>query len=77
MPLRFALTCLVLCALFGTMLPAAEIAAAPNAKVIKNVPVYDVDGRFGGWPANHGIWCWGNEIVVGFSAAWQRQQNYE
>ncbi len=23
-------------------------------------------GRFGGWPANNGIWSWGNEIVVGF-----------
>jgi hypothetical protein len=24
-------------------------------------------GRYGGWPANHGIWIWGNEILVGFS----------
>lgn len=29
--------------------------------------VWKETGRFGGWPANHGIWSWGNEIVVGFS----------
>jgi hypothetical protein len=27
-------------------------------------------GRFGGWPANHGIWSWGDEILVGFSAGY-------
>src|SRR5262249_43464659 len=26
-------------------------------------------GKFGGWPANHGIWSWGNEIVVGHRVA--------
>lgn len=36
----------------------------------KNVLVYRESGRFGGWPANHGIWSRGNEIVVGFSAAY-------
>jgi hypothetical protein len=30
--------------------------------------VYAEPGRFGGWPANHGIWSWGDEILVGFSA---------
>ena len=29
--------------------------------------VYHEPGRFGGWPANHGIWSWGNEILVGYS----------
>jgi hypothetical protein len=33
----------------------------------QHVTVYREDGRFGGWPANNGIWCWGNEIVVGFT----------
>jgi hypothetical protein len=32
------------------------------------VDVYKQPGRFAGWPANHGIWSWGNEIVVGFEA---------
>jgi hypothetical protein len=34
------------------------------------VKVYHQPGRFGGWPANHGIWSWGNEILVGFSAGY-------
>lgn len=34
--------------------------------------IYRESGRFGGWPANHGIWQWGDEIVVGFSAAWYK-----
>jgi len=40
------------------------------ARVIEHVRVYAEPGRFGGWPANHGIWAWGNEILVGFSAAY-------
>ena len=32
----------------------------------KHVIVYKEPGRFCGWPATHGIWCWGNEILVGF-----------
>ncbi len=45
-------------------------AASDPPKVIRNVSVYSVAGRYGGWPANHGIWVWGNEILVGFSAAY-------
>src|SRR5262249_2106219 len=33
----------------------------------KSVVVFKESGRFGGWPANNGIWSWGNEILVGFS----------
>ncbi len=36
--------------------------------------VYKESGRLGGWPANHGIWSWGDEILVGFSAAWFKEQ---
>ncbi len=43
-----------------------------SPQVIETVPVYAVDGRFGGWPANHGIWSWGDEIVVGFSAGYYK-----
>jgi hypothetical protein len=31
------------------------------------VIVYAEKERFAGWPANHGIWSWGDEILVGFS----------
>jgi hypothetical protein len=41
-------------------------AAQTPPRVIENVIVFKEPGRFGGWPANHGIWSWGNEIAVGF-----------
>ena len=40
----------------------------------EDVLVYRESGRLGGWPANHGIWSWGNEILVGFSAAYHKVQ---
>ena len=33
----------------------------------EHIKVYYESGMFGGWPANHGIWIWDNEILVGFS----------
>ena len=42
--------------------------ASPDS--MKHVIVFKEDGRFGGWPANHGIWSWGNEILVGFEAGY-------
>ena len=36
--------------------------------VIDNVVVFDQPGKFCGWPANNGIWNWGDdEILVGFT----------
>ena len=32
--------------------------------------VYYEEGRFGGWPANAGVWSWGDEILVGFNRAY-------
>jgi hypothetical protein len=40
-----------------------------------NAVVYRESGRYGGWPANHGIWAWGNEILVGFEAGYFKQSN--
>ena len=40
----------------------AESATATHTKV------YFEKGRYGGWPANHGVWSWGNEILVGFTS---------
>ncbi len=47
------------------MLATLSLSAADRA-VVKNVIIYREPGRFGGWPANNGIWVWDNEIVVGF-----------
>lgn len=38
-------------------------------KEIKHSIVFYEEGRFAGWPANHGIWIWDNEILVGFVEA--------
>jgi hypothetical protein len=36
--------------------------------------IYREPGRYGGWPANHGIWSWGNEILVGFNKGYYKDQ---
>lgn len=46
---------------------AGPIAAAPAAAAPTHVVLARAAGRYGGWPANHGIWAWGDEILVGFS----------
>ena len=48
----------------------AGLCLAAPGPVARHTVVYRETGRFGGWPANHGIWSWDNEILVGFSAAW-------
>jgi hypothetical protein len=45
-------------------------AQPPTPIPARHVKVYAEPGRFGGWPANHGIWSWGDEILVGFSAGY-------
>jgi len=42
------------------------------AEHAKHVIVYHEEGRYGGWPANHGMWSWDNEILVGFSRGWYK-----
>lgn len=42
----------------------AELVPAEN---VQHVQVYYHAGRFGGWPANHGMWSWGDELLVGFT----------
>jgi hypothetical protein len=44
---------------------------------IKHVDVYYEPGRFGGWPANHGIWIWDNEILVGFGKGYYKNLGTE
>jgi BNR repeat-like domain len=42
--------------------PTIALSTPPQHVVLAREP-----GRYGGWPANHGIWTWGSEILVGFS----------
>ena len=48
---------------------AGEAVAAGDgtAGEPEHVVVYAEPRRFGGWPANHGMWSWGDELLVGFS----------
>ena len=43
----------------------------PNATVAsaQHMTVYRREDEFAAWPANFGMWSWGNEILVGFAAA--------
>lgn len=60
---------LTLCLL--TLAPAADRKPTlQGQKVHHSVIIYKEKGRYGGWPANHGLWIWGDEILVGFSAAY-------
>ena len=37
----------------------------------EHVEVYRQPGRFASWPANYGIWSWGNEFVVSFTLGYK------
>jgi hypothetical protein len=72
MPLQFSwpirrLSLLTTAAVFVAAASATKAADTKlEPKSLKNVIVYYEPGRFGGWPANNGVWHWGNEILVGF-----------
>jgi hypothetical protein len=54
----------------GAALGLGGFAAHAADVGVRHVKVYAEPGRFGGWPANHGLWSWQNEILVGFSAGY-------
>ena len=41
---------------------------------MQHTTVYRDPGRYAGWPANYGIWSWGDEIVVGFALGYPDPQ---
>src|SRR5688572_22594254 len=53
-----------------SIMTAAAPLCAQHTSSTKNVVVFKESGRFGGWPANNGMWAWGNEMLVGFSLAY-------
>ena len=58
----------------GWVLSCSGAAAAGPPPKIKHVTVYREEGRFAGWPANHGMWSWGDEILVGFSRGYYKDR---
>lgn len=51
--------------------PVAAPTLTPPTK--ENLIIYNEAGRYGGWPANHGLWQWGDELVVGFTATYYKE----
>ena len=49
----------------------------PQKNSVKHIKVYYEPGRFGGWPANNGIWSWGDEILVGFAKGFHKDLGTE
>ena len=49
--------------------PVVSLAKDPAVVIedARHLKVFFEKGRFAGWPANNGIWQWGNEILAGFS----------
>ncbi|MCY3915346.1 MAG: sialidase family protein [Chloroflexi bacterium] len=39
---------------------------------MRRATIFREPGRFAGWPANYGMWHWGDEIVVGFTVGAHR-----
>lgn len=62
------------CFLFGIFFIVGCFSSLSCSKdsdtVGRHVAVWKQEGRYGGWPANYGIWSWGNEIVVGFEVGY-------
>ena len=46
--------------------------AVQPAIAIEHVEVIFEAERFAGWPANNGIWIWGDEVVVGFTLGYHK-----
>ena len=73
---RLAFISGTLAILLGVLTAASTAQDAPTAMVkaeaVEHVKVYHEPGMYGGWPANHGIWIWGNEILVGFSKGYYK-----
>ena len=73
----FLVTCLLAAGMAACSTPD-ETSPSGEKQVTADEPrhikVYFEKGMFGGWPANHGIWSWGNEILVGFGMGYYKDQ---
>ncbi len=67
---------LVIC-LFGISLFQCKPSVIVHAPTVENITVYHEPGRFGGWPANFGIWNWEDEILVGFATGYHKDLGEE
>ncbi len=49
-------------------------ASGDDEAPLRHTIVFHEPGRFGGWPANNGVWIWGDEILVGFQLAYYQDK---
>jgi hypothetical protein len=59
--------------LVGLALAPAGLPPPPSGRIQHSI-IYAEKGRYAGWPANHGIWSWRDEILVGFSLGYYKYQ---
>lgn len=57
----------VLCCLLLILMLSSTGRAADETLSMEHVIVAIEQDRFHGWPANNGVWQWGDEILVGFT----------
>lgn len=56
--------------LFAFLAPMVALGEPASPR---HVTVFHEAGRFAGWPANNGVWNWGDEIVVGFTLGYYKK----
>ena len=59
------------------MFSAHDLSAYGAETAVEHVMIFHQPGRFAGWPANHGIWSWGDEILVGLSIGYHKDLGAE
>ena len=72
MNMHFSLGMTLIAALSATGWAASGAEGGAATVNVQHVKIYYEKGRFGGWPANYGMWNWDNEILVGFSRGYYR-----
>jgi hypothetical protein len=55
--------------ILGAWFCAGQASYAESPASVQHVKVFQQDGRFAAWPANGGMWAWGNEILVCYTEA--------
>jgi len=69
--MRYCTFFIVLAITVAVVVSPARAQDRPDA--IHHTVVYQQAGHFAGWPANHGIWSWGDEIVAGFELGYYKK----
>ncbi|MEZ6193175.1 MAG: sialidase family protein [Phycisphaerales bacterium] len=59
----------LIAAICVALFTAACVSAEQPSAEVENVIVYANPAEFAGWPANEGLWQWGDELLVGFEVS--------